>query len=211
MTAEVVCPCTRRARNAPFPVARALVPQADAVNACLGWTTDVAGNQSWWQALPMSTSLPRNVANTLVRIWGPNPPPLSDRGSEVVESLKGRYQLQLPPDFEEYIRQHAPAEDSSDPRHFIWWAPQNIKSLTEECGSTTSSDQVNREIECEADQYLVFADFLAWCYAYAICCSQGPNKGKIALIGGRPDGFVASSFSHFVALAADDSQLLHVP
>jgi hypothetical protein len=56
----------------------------------------------------------------------------------------------------------------------------------------------NPQIADEAASYLFFADYMIWCWAWAVCCSEGPNRGKVALIGGSPDRFVANSFSEFI-------------
>lgn len=53
-------------------------------------------------------------------------------------------------------------------------------------------------IAAEAHSYLFFADYSIWCWAWAICCGDGPNRGKVALVGGAPDRIVADSFSDFV-------------
>jgi hypothetical protein len=136
-------------------------------------------------------------------------PPPSDQGPIAVQDLQRRYQLRLPEPFRAYLIETAPRTDRMDDIGIIWWAPERIKSLPDECGRETPEDQRNAEIEDEAHSYLVFADYLDWCYAYAICCSEGPNRGKIALIGVTPDRFVASSFSRFVTLAAENSDRLH--
>ena len=117
----------------------------------------------------------------------------------------------LPEEFAAYVASAAPREDWTDEFGMIWWSAERIKSLRDECGDGSPGGHPNAEIEDEADQYLVFADFLMWCYAYAICCSAGPNRGKIALIGAQPDGFVANSFSSFMNLAAEDALLIHSP
>jgi len=156
---------------------------------------------SWWKEF-------------LARWSSPAPddrPPPSDRGAIVIQQLQQRYQIHLPPDFQAYLAEGAPSEDWMDDGGIIWWAPDRIKSLSDECPGETPARQRNPEIEAEARLYLVFADYLDWCYAYAICCSDGPNSGKVALIGVEPDGFVANSFSSFVRLAAEDSLRLHSP
>src|SRR6478752_4078984 len=107
------------------------------------------------------------------------------------EDIERRYGIRLPEDFKTYLDTRAPSEDFWDDANFVWWSAARVKSLTEECGRDTPDEQRNNEIEEEATRYLVFADYLDWCYAYALCCSEGPNRGKVALIGGRPDRFVA--------------------
>jgi hypothetical protein len=38
---------------------------------------------------------------------------------------------------------------------------------------------------------------MLWCWAWAVCCSEGPNRGRIAVIS-DPSGFVAENFLEFV-------------
>ena len=144
-------------------------------------------------------------------LWGKERPLRLEDGSKAIQDLQSRYGLVLPEVFADYLRTAAPSTDWMDAGGIIWWAVPRIRSLRDECGNGTPAEQLNREIEEEASSYLVFADYLDWCYAYAICCSDGPNRGRIALIGVRPDRFVANSFTSFVRLAAGGSERLHSP
>jgi len=56
----------------------------------------------------------------------------------------------------------------------------------------------NSQIAGSQAQYLFFADYCIWCWAWAIACTNDGNRGKVAVIGGAPDRFVADSFSDFV-------------
>jgi len=151
------------------------------------------------------------LTSALNRLWSDNRPTLSSGGAAALQYLTQRYQVSLPEDFAAYIGEALPDIDWTDADGIIWWPRERIKSLGEECGAVTPDSQRNPDIEAERDKYLVFADYLDWCYAYAICCSDGPNRGKVALIGVEPDRFVASSFLSFVNLAADGSDRLHSP
>ncbi len=151
------------------------------------------------------------LRDALKRLWASGQPPLSPEGGARALDLEKHYGVQLPGDFAAYLREASPQEDWMDNRGIIWWRPECIKSVPDECGTPTPREQLNPEIESEAHQYLVFADYLCWCYAYAICCSDGPHRGKVALVGIQPDRFVASSFSTFLDLAAADSDRLHSP
>lgn len=46
-------------------------------------------------------------------------------------------------------------------------------------------------------RYLFFADYLVWCWAWAVCCEPGPDWGVVVVID--RDAVVANSFSDFVA------------
>lgn len=89
-----------------------------------------------------------------------------------------------------------------------WWSVGAIKSLADECPGG-SLERGLGVIMAEGNQYLICADFLLWCYAWAICCSDGANHGRIALIGGGPDGFVANDIRTFVRHALLDSIDIH--
>lgn len=138
-------------------------------------------------------------------------PPSSERGAAIALELEQRYGLRLPDDFKAYLADAAPETDWMDYDGIIWWAPERIKSLSDECRGEVADAPLLPEIAAEADTFLVFADYLDWCYAYALCCSDGPNRGKVALIQEGPGRFVASSFTRFVTLAAEDSNRLHSP
>jgi hypothetical protein len=150
-------------------------------------------------------------SDAVKRLRGSERVPLAANGRDVLRALQDRYRIQLPDDFAAYVASASPREDWMDDFGMIWWGAERIKSLRDECGDESPGGQPNAKIGDEADQYLVFADFLIWCYAYAICCSDGPNRGRIALIGAQPDRFVAGSFSSFLTLAAQDSPLIHSP
>ena len=112
---------------------------------------------------------------------------------ERIGALESRYGICLPDDFRRYLLEVAPPEELWDDAGTIWWPLDRIRNIPEEYRSGSS----NPAIATEAAAYLFFADYLAWCWAWAICCSDGPNRGRVAFIGG-PDGFVADSFSDFV-------------
>ncbi len=125
-----------------------------------------------------------------------------------VEALEERYSLQLPKDFRTYLLHAAPSATFMDDIGTQWWAANAIKSISDECPDGAPG-QINPVIEREKDAYLVFSDYLLWCYAWAICCSNGPNRGKVALIGGLPDTFVADSFRDFLLLELTDDFAIH--
>jgi hypothetical protein len=152
-----------------------------------------------------------NLRDALNRLWLNVQSMPRLRGQTTARNLEQRYGLRLPQDFSAYVDEASPLFDQTDSGGITWWAPGRIRSLREECGPSTPDEQRNQRLEEEADSYLIFADYLDWCYAYAICCSDGPNRGKIALIGVEPDRLVASDFATFVDLAAADSDRLHSP
>ena len=132
----------------------------------------------------------------LMRWWGSSsdsgPRPA---GSEAaVRTLESRFGLRLPDDFRLFLLHAAPTEDYWDDEDVIWWSPGRIRNIPQEYEHPIN----NAEIASEADRYLFFADYMIWCWAWAICCGDGKNRGRIAFIGDDPDRFVADSFTDFV-------------
>ena len=111
-----------------------------------------------------------------------------------IDALESRYDIRIPEDFRRYLLEVAPRDEFTDNEMTAWWAAGRIRNLPDEYEHGSN----NPAIAAEEGAYLFFADYLIWCWAWAVCCSDGPNRGRVAFIGGRPDGFVADSFSEFV-------------
>ncbi|MEG3147771.1 SMI1/KNR4 family protein [Sphingomonas sp. RT2P30] len=115
------------------------------------------------------------------------------------------YQVRLPEDFKSYLVLSAPEEDYWDRENVIWWSPASIKNIPNEYQTAVSDSS----IAAVAEKCLFFADYMAWCWAWAICCDEGPNHGKVALVGGAPDRWVAESFTEFVNNYVRDPMFIH--
>lgn len=148
--------------------------------------------------------------NALAQFWASSDPKSYSPGNAEVQikALEDRYSIHLPQDFRSYLLNAAPRTRYMDDIGTQWWAAGEIQSVADECPDGTPG-KVNDEIEREKHAYLIFSDYLIWCYAWAICCSDGPNRGKIALIGGVPDAFVADSFRQFLFLELTDDLSIH--
>jgi hypothetical protein len=142
--------------------------------------------------------------------WGDNDPalvPMFDAERRVTD-LEQRYGISIPEDFRLYLLNTAPSGYYMDDIGTAWWTLADIKNIPDECGEHMLGGRRNPAVMAEESRYLVFADFLVWCYAWAICCSDGEHRGKIALVGAG-DRFVADSFAHFVELELNDAHAIH--
>ncbi len=131
--------------------------------------------KQWWQTTPTSVSLELP-------------------SDSEIEQIEARYALRIPDAFREYLRYACPKTDAWDAENSTWWSFGRIKNITEEY--THELQEVR--IADRASQYLVFADYAIWCWAWAIACTSDENRGKVALIGGNPDRFVANSLAEFI-------------
>lgn len=102
--------------------------------------------------------------------------------------------LTLPDDFRDYLLQASPTEQAWDDEMVIWWPIERLRSIPDEYEHAVTDPR----IAANASDWLFFADFCLWCFAWAINCGEGEDRGRIALIGGAPDRIVADDLSEFV-------------
>jgi hypothetical protein len=127
-------------------------------------------------------------------------PARSDLQIEIVEQelaeVERRYAVRLPNDFRAGLKRVGPGvEEIWDDESNLWWPSGRLRNLPDEYAHGSTNPVVARA----AGEYIFFADHLIWCWAWAICCGEGKNRGKVAVIGTSSDAFVADSFSDFVA------------
>jgi hypothetical protein len=118
-----------------------------------------------------------------------------------VDALERRYGVVLPKDFRIYLLEALPAcGGNMDDAMVTWWEIELIKNIPDEyVNGLYGPHQIkDAEVAAEQDVYLFFADYCIWCAGWAINCGQGVNRGRIAMIDGVKDSFVADSFSEFV-------------
>lgn len=122
-----------------------------------------------------------------------------------VENLEKRYSISIPLDFREYLLTAVPGSGTGlmDDDYVDWWPIERIKNIPDEYEHEIN----NPEIAASASKCLFFADYLVWCWAWAICCDSGPHYRKVVVIGGN-ERFVADSFDAFVDMALTDVDAL---
>ena len=117
-------------------------------------------------------------------------------------ALEKRYSLTVPEDLRRYLVNACPADALLwDDEDTIWWPVTRIRNIPEEYEHEIADER----IAAKAGQYLFFADYSIWCWAWAIACTEDEDRGRVVIIGGNPDRFVADSFSDFVDRYTRDS------
>lgn len=113
-----------------------------------------------------------------------------------IAAIEKRYSLRLPQQFRNYLETTVPQAEycGMDDEYFEWWPTARIKNIPDEYPHPLCNDI----IAGQSEKYLFFADYLIWCWAWAISCTQDANRGKVALINGLTDQFVADNFDDFV-------------
>jgi hypothetical protein len=104
--------------------------------------------------------------------------------------------LKLPSDFRDYLRFACPADVNfplQEP-YTEWWPLSRIKTISKEYEHPVQ----NVAVVGREHQYLVFADGYLWCWAWAIACTEDEHHGRVVLLNGAGDPFVAPSFTAFV-------------
>ena len=118
-----------------------------------------------------------------------------------IRAIEHAYGVTLPEDFRAYLLQAAPSNELWSDGDILWWPPARITNIPDEYEHPVTDPFV----ATNAGSYLFFADFMLWAWAWAICCDDGEDRGKIALIDGSSDRIVARSFTEFVEAAMRDS------
>jgi hypothetical protein len=126
-----------------------------------------------------------------------------------ITALEACYGIRLPPEFRTYLSIAAPREQFMDKETLTSWSMRDIKSLADEC-ARWEPGWGGDAVEAEQHGYLVFADYLIWCSAWAICCVEGAHYGRIAVIRGTPPKIcVADDLSAFIGMALHDDPRIH--
>ena len=110
-----------------------------------------------------------------------------------IADLELKYEVRLPEEFRAYLLWSCPTYENWDDELTTWWPVDSIKNIPDEYEYPIE----NAEIDQEKDVYLFFADYSIWCWAWAINCGDGPNRGRVVVVG-QPDRFVADSFGQFI-------------
>ncbi len=126
-------------------------------------------------------------------------------GEDQVVALESRLGLSLPDDFRDYLRFWSPPSDTEETDEDVttWWALDRMATLSEGYEHPVKLPSVQEA----ANDYLLFADGCFWCWAWALCCGEGPDRGRVVLIDGK-DRFVADSFSDFMRIYLKDPKRL---
>lgn len=107
--------------------------------------------------------------------------------ADQIADLERRCDVALPDSFRTYLSTLAPAEENWDAEMGNWWPIERIRTVPQEVDWG----------EAAHAQYLVFADYSIWCWAWAIACTDDANRGRIIVLGAG-EKFVADSFDAFV-------------
>jgi len=122
-----------------------------------------------------------------------------------IATLERRYGVKLPSDFRAYLAVAVPAPSSGAGWPTEWWTVDRLRPMSEELEKPFTHPVVKPNW----DRYLVFADYAVWCMAWAIACTEDENHGRVFVINGSDDRFVADDFSEFVDRhIADVTQIL---
>jgi hypothetical protein len=117
-----------------------------------------------------------------------------ERRQAAIRQVEQETGLSLPEDFRLYLLHASPLDQAWDDEMVIWWPIERLRAIPDEY----ESDVTDAAIAAQAKDWLFFADFCLWCWAWAINCGDGEDRGKVALIGGSPDRIVAAGFAEFV-------------
>lgn len=158
-------------------------------NVCNGLKADI---DPIWEITDPKSMVPYL---TLRAWWSETGAGIETRGAPEAEiaALENRYRVSLPHEFREYLKLGAPKKENWDAEDGNWWPIERIKNVPDEY-----DHPVSEVIRRNAPQHLIFLDYSIWACAWAISCADDETRGRVAIIDGLRDGYVADSFGEFV-------------
>jgi len=117
-----------------------------------------------------------------------------------VAKLEVHFGVRFPEDFRDYLLNAAPRlGESMDKNLTTWW---DISRIASEQAINSQPIAIDGD-PANPHKYLIFADYMIWCWAWAIACGDTDQRGKIMVLGDSP-GIVADNFATFVDFRIED-------
>ena len=121
---------------------------------------------------------------------------------EALSAFERRYSVALPPAMRNYF-QIADGNSDMDKDFFTFWPLREMKLVSEELADPIHTDAL------DYPTCFIFADYLLWCFAYAIrLTADAEADGPVYLVGGGPPVVVADTFLEFMQKYAADPDSL---
>jgi hypothetical protein len=143
----------------------------------------------------------------LLKVWSEVGEQLHEKPASPAEiaELEVLFGVHLPEDFRDYLLYALPRSGVElDRRMTTWWGAPRIASDQSMNGQAIAVDGNSSN----PHRYLIFADHLIWCWAWAIACGDTDQRGKVIEIG-HLDRVVANDFASFVNLNIHDDDSLY--
>ncbi len=166
------------------------------------------------RGLPLSATHEHDrmrTAEKLVEYWtkeGLRLPPGANL--EALRDFEERTKTKLPTSFREYLQRangmSENGQDDQDDRGFSFWSLDRLRAVPDECRLRSVSVPSVSGVE----QFLVFADYMRWSWAYAIG-TDPIQEGHVLQLGVREPRIVAKSFESFVDMYLSDSPSIYLP
>jgi cell wall assembly regulator SMI1 len=147
----------------------------------------------------------KSVADKLVAHWASQKLVASPGAlPQAVRKFEANHGVILPDDLRNYFLRHDGMDQ--DAKGFSFWPLARVRPAAEELAELSST-----ETPVELGGYFAFADYLVWCWAWAIRLTADPAGSNPVIMIGTADGVplkVASSFGEFVDLYLENSPRL---
>ena len=133
--------------------------------------------------------------------------PLRSAREESLVTFESRYGVGFPKDMRDYFFQVDGIDQ--DREGFSFWRLGDVKPVVE---AAKAHDLNWLKQLPEAESFFIFADYLSWCWGYAIRLSKDTiDKNEVMLLCCRNPIKIADSFSEFMELYFEDNAKLYPP
>jgi hypothetical protein len=133
----------------------------------------------------------------------------SGNSPAVISDFEARHHVIFPDDFHEYFLavngMSRVVGHDCDKNGFSFWQLERVKPAS---GETQKNKSLLLSVE-QPDHYFLFADYLQWCWAYAIRLGPDTCPNDVILVGTLKPQKAASTFSEFLELYFRDAKELY--
>jgi len=121
--------------------------------------------------------------------------------NDPLDQFEKRYSVALPSSMREYFQVANGTSDMAND-YYQFWALKDVKLVREELVDSCHTDRL------DYPHCFIFADYLLWCWAYAVELSADAELGgSVYILDGNKKRIIASSFLDFMqryAINPDD-------
>jgi hypothetical protein len=138
----------------------------------------------------------------LLKFWAETSAGISGSPADAsdVAQLETRLGVSFPNDFRDYLLHAVPyVGEAMDANMTTWWNISRIASEQDEYAASWPEAQKGNP-----HGYIIFADYMIWCWGWAIACGNTEERGKIIVLHEK-DRDVANDFATFIDKSIDMS------
>jgi len=134
--------------------------------------------------------------------------PSGGTSGQEIAAFESEHHVTVPNDLRNFLMEFDGTRDMAGNDYFRFLPLQEFTS-SDKTTAMAFGEAFTTSYPHVPNGFFVFADYLQWCYGYAIQLAKDAPQNMVVLIGGLTCPVVANSFSEFIELYLRDDPKLH--